>query len=54
MTRSETCNRTPVAYRHAAASLLAPMIYFQLIRAALLGWQVFNHIPAVTSLVGMA
>jgi drug/metabolite transporter (DMT)-like permease len=42
------------AYRHAAASLLAPLTYLQLLWAGLLGWLVFDHVPAWTSLIGMA
>jgi drug/metabolite transporter (DMT)-like permease len=42
------------AYRHAPASMLAPMIYLQLIWAGLLGWLVFGHVPDGISLAGMA
>ena len=42
------------AYRHAPASLLAPMNYVQLLWAGLLGWQVFGHIPDALALLGMA
>jgi drug/metabolite transporter (DMT)-like permease len=42
------------AYRHAPASLLAPMTYFQLLWAALLGWLVFGHVPDALSAAGMA
>lgn len=42
------------AYRHAPASLLAPMNYLHLVWAGLLGWMVFNHIPDHWSLLGMA
>ena len=41
------------AYRHAPASLLAPMNYLQLLWAALLGWLVFGHVPDHLSLLGM-
>ena len=41
------------AYRHASASLLAPMNYLQLIWAGLLGWLVFSHVPDVLSNIGM-
>ncbi len=42
------------AYREAPASLLAPMNYFHLVWAAILGWFVFHHLPDGLSLVGMA
>jgi drug/metabolite transporter (DMT)-like permease len=42
------------AFRHAPASLLAPLNYLQLLWAGLLGWLVFGHIPDAQSLVGMA
>ncbi|MEO5773103.1 MAG: DMT family transporter [Sphingomicrobium sp.] len=42
------------AYRHADASILAPMIYFQLVWAGLLGWLIFRHAPDLPSLAGMA
>lgn len=41
------------AYRHASASLLAPMNYLQLLWAGLLGWAVFNHVPDPLSIIGM-
>jgi drug/metabolite transporter (DMT)-like permease len=41
------------AYRHAPASLLAPMNYLQLLWAGLLGWLVFDHVPDRLSLLGM-
>jgi drug/metabolite transporter (DMT)-like permease len=42
------------AYRHAPASILAPMTYFQLVWAGLLGFLVFGHVPDGLSLIGMA
>jgi drug/metabolite transporter (DMT)-like permease len=42
------------AYRHASASLLAPMNYLQLLWAGLLGWVVFDHVPDNLSMLGMA
>jgi drug/metabolite transporter (DMT)-like permease len=42
------------AFRHAPASLIAPLNYIQLLWAGLLGWLVFGHIPDAQSLVGMA
>lgn len=41
------------AHRSAPASLLAPVMYVQLMWASLLGWLVFNHVPAQISIVGM-
>ena len=41
------------AYRHAPASLLAPMNNLQLLWAGLLGWLVFAHVPDHLSLLGM-
>ncbi|HCS64994.1 MAG TPA: EamA/RhaT family transporter [Cellvibrio sp.] len=43
-----------LAYRHAPASMLAPMTYLQLIWAGLLGWIIFGTIPDNMSLMGMA
>lgn len=43
-----------LAYRHAPASMLAPMTYLQLLWAGLLGWIVFGTIPDSMSLTGMA
>lgn len=41
------------AYRHATASVLAPLSYLQLFWAGLLGWLVFGHIPDWLSMIGM-
>lgn len=41
------------AYRHAPASLLAPMNYLQLLWAGMLGWIAFNHVPDTLSILGM-
>lgn len=41
------------AYREAPASLLAPVNYFHLVWAAVLGWLVFGHMPDAISLFGM-
>jgi drug/metabolite transporter (DMT)-like permease len=41
------------AFRYAPASFIAPLTYFQLIWAGLLGWLVFNHIPTALSMIGM-
>lgn len=42
------------AFRHAPASLLAPMTYLQLLWAGLLGWLVFGHLPDALGVLGMA
>jgi drug/metabolite transporter (DMT)-like permease len=42
------------AYRHAPASLLAPVNYLHLVWAAGLGWLFFGQIPAGWSLLGIA
>lgn len=42
------------AYRHAPASLLAPVNYLHLVWAAVLGWLVFDHAPDAISTAGMA
>jgi drug/metabolite transporter (DMT)-like permease len=42
------------AFRHAPASLIAPLNYIQLLWAGLLGWLVFDYVPDVQSLAGMA
>ncbi len=41
------------AHRDAPASMLAPMMYTQLVWAGLLGWFVFDHVPEATSILGM-
>ena len=41
-----------LAYRHAPASVMAPLSYAQLIWSSLLGWQVFGHVPDRWVLVG--
>jgi drug/metabolite transporter (DMT)-like permease len=42
------------AFRQAPASFLAPVNYFHLLWAALLGWLIFDHVPTPLSLAGMA
>jgi drug/metabolite transporter (DMT)-like permease len=42
------------AFRHATASTLAPLGYVQLIWATLLGWLVYDALPDVTTVAGMA
>ena len=41
------------AYRHAPASLLAPINYLQLLWTGLLGWSVFDHVPDGLTILGM-
>jgi drug/metabolite transporter (DMT)-like permease len=41
------------AYRHAPASVLAPVTYLHLAWAGLLGWLVFDHLPDPIAMVGM-
>ena len=41
------------AHRHAPASVLAPVMYIQLVWAGLLGWLVFGHVADGVSIVGM-
>lgn len=41
------------AYRQAPASVLAPLMYVQLLWAGLLGWLVFGHVPDALSIAGM-
>jgi drug/metabolite transporter (DMT)-like permease len=43
-----------IAFRHAPASLLAPINYLQVVWATLLGWLVFDHFPDGITLIGMA
>jgi drug/metabolite transporter (DMT)-like permease len=42
------------AFRHAEASTLAPLVYLELIGAALVGYLAFNEIPGATTLAGAA
>ena len=42
------------AFHHAAASVLAPFVYSQLVAALILGYAVFGDFPDGWSLVGMA
>ncbi|MER2518061.1 MAG: DMT family transporter [Candidatus Accumulibacter phosphatis] len=41
------------AFHATSASLLAPLIYTQLLWATLLGWLVFDHFPDLLTVVGM-
>ena len=41
------------AYRHASASILAPVTYLQLLWAGLLGWLIFDTTPDGLSMLGM-
>ncbi len=41
------------AHRQAPASILAPMMYAQLVWAGLLGWAIFGHMPSGMSIIGM-
>lgn len=41
-----------VAFRYAEASTLAPLVYLELISAALIGYLVFNELPGQTTLLG--
>lgn len=41
------------AYRQTPASVLAPLMYMQLLWAGLLGWLVFGHVPDGISILGM-
>lgn len=41
------------AHRHAPASMLAPMLYLQLMWAGVLGWLVFGHVSDAISILGM-
>jgi drug/metabolite transporter (DMT)-like permease len=42
------------AFRHAPASMLAPLNYLQLLWAGLLGWLAFGHVPDGVTVLGMA
>jgi drug/metabolite transporter (DMT)-like permease len=42
------------AYRHAAASMLAPFNYFHIAFAVIAGWLVYDHVPDHLALLGMA
>ena len=42
------------AFRHAEASTLAPLVYLELIGAALVGYLAFNELPGATTLAGAA
>jgi drug/metabolite transporter (DMT)-like permease len=42
------------AFRHAEASTLAPLVYLELIGAALVGYLAFNEIPGAATLAGAA
>lgn len=43
-----------VAYGRATASALAPLVYFQLIAATVLGWTVFGDLPDALTWAGLA
>jgi drug/metabolite transporter (DMT)-like permease len=42
------------AFRHAEASTLAPLVYLELIGAALVGYVAFNEVPGAMTLIGAA
>lgn len=42
------------AFRHARASTLSPLLYVQLVWAALFGWLFFGHVPDAPAVAGMA
>lgn len=42
------------AYRIAPATKLAPLVYFQLIAAVILGWAIFNDLPDAYTWAGLA
>lgn len=42
-----------VAHRHAPTSVLAPIMYMQLVWAGLLGWGFFGHVPENLTILGM-
>lgn len=42
------------AFRFADASTLAPLVYIELIGAALIGYLVFDEIPGLPTLIGAA
>jgi drug/metabolite transporter (DMT)-like permease len=42
------------AYKHAPASRIAPLVYFQLVAAVGLGWLIFAELPDLWTWVGMA
>ncbi|MCQ9423255.1 DMT family transporter [Pseudomonas sp. LJDD11] len=42
------------AFRYAAPAILAPFSYCQIVFAGLLGWLVFNHVPALDAQIGIA
>jgi drug/metabolite transporter (DMT)-like permease len=41
------------AYKTTPATRLAPLVYFQLLAAAILGWVFFDTWPAVVTWVGL-
>ncbi|MBN9070966.1 MAG: DMT family transporter [Rhizobiales bacterium] len=43
-----------IAYRHAQASLLAPIVYLELVGSALLGYLVFGDVPGASIWIGAA
>lgn len=43
-----------LAYRKAEASILAPLVYFQLVAAAGLGWAIFGDLPDTRTWAGLA
>jgi len=45
---------TVIAGRMASASLLAPLVYFEIVGAVLLGFWVFEHIPETLTWIGIA
>lgn len=42
------------AFHHAPVGTIGPFLYAQLMWATLIGWLVFDHLPDIWSLIGMA
>ncbi|MGB0845030.1 MAG: LPXTG cell wall anchor domain-containing protein, partial [Alphaproteobacteria bacterium] len=43
-----------IAARMASASLLAPLVYFEMIGAVILGYWIFGDVPAILTWIGMS
>jgi drug/metabolite transporter (DMT)-like permease len=41
------------AFKHAAASTLAPLVYLEILGGVLVGYLLFGYIPSTTTIIGI-
>ena len=45
---------TVYAFKHAPVNVLAPIIYFEIVGGAGVGYWLFGHIPSATTIIGIS